>query len=151
MSINVEMAAGDGRNMVNELYPKDAWDLLRRRPEAVLLDVRSRMEFDFVGHPPGAVHVPWQEFPGWGVDADFVAHVTERLQSARPGHAPEELPILALCRTGKRSEAAAAALAAAGYREVYNVREGFEGERDAEKHRGTINGWRHHGLPWEQT
>lgn len=137
--------------MVAELDPKDAWDLLRRQPEAVLLDVRSRMEFEYVGHPVGAVHVPWQEYPDWHVDPGFVAHVSERLQVARPGWAPEEVPVLALCRSGKRSEAAAAALAAAGFRRVYNIREGFEGDRDADRHRGTVNGWRHHGLPWEQT
>lgn len=137
--------------MVGELDPGEAWDLLRRRPDAVLLDVRSRVEFDYVGHPPGALNVPWQEFPEWGVDPRFSAHVAAALEAARPGHDPGEIPVLALCRTGKRSGAAAEALAAAGYRHVYNIREGFEGERDAHKHRGTINGWRHRGLPWEQT
>lgn len=137
--------------MIGELDPGEAWDLLRRQPDAVLLDVRSRVEFDYVGHPPGALHVPWQESPDWRVDPGFPDHVTAALQAARPGLDPEEIPVLALCRTGKRSGAAAEALAAAGYRQVYNIREGFEGERDAQKHRGTINGWRHRGLPWEQT
>jgi rhodanese-related sulfurtransferase len=137
--------------MIAELDPNEAWALLRREPRAVLLDVRSRMEFDYVGHPPGAVLVPWQEFPDWRVDPDFVAHVEARLRELRPDLAPQDVPLLALCRTGKRSAAAAAVLAEAGYRRVYNIREGFEGERDADRHRGTLNGWRFRGLPWEQS
>ena len=137
--------------MVAELNPKQAWEILRQRPDALLLDVRSRVEFDYVGHPLGAVHVPWQEYPDWRADPDFVAKVARSLETLRPGSAPDEVPLLAMCRSGKRSAAAARALEAAGYRHVYNIMEGFEGDRDAERHRGTINGWRFHGLPWEQT
>ncbi len=104
-----------------------------------------------MGHPLGAVHVPWQEYPDWRADPDFVAKVARSLETLRPGSAPDEVPLLAMCRSGKRSAAAARALEAAGYRHVYNIMEGFEGDRDAERHRGTINGWRFHGLPWEQT
>jgi rhodanese-related sulfurtransferase len=137
--------------MVTELHPKQAWEILRQRPDAVLLDVRSRVEFDYVGHPVGSVHVPWQEFPDWRADPEFVAKVAHSLKTLRPDSAPEEVPLLALCRSGKRSAAAAQALAQSGYRHVYNIMEGFEGDRDADRHRGTINGWRFHGLPWEQT
>ncbi len=137
--------------MVTDVNPKQAWDLLRQRPEAVLLDVRSRMEFDYVGHPMGAVHVALQEYPDWRTDADFVAKVAEKVKIARPGFNPEEVPLLTLCRSGKRSETAAQALAQAGYGDVYNILEGFEGDRDGQRHRGTVNGWRFHELPWEQT
>lgn len=137
--------------MVGELDPGEARDMLRQEPGALLLDVRTRMEFDYVGHPTGALNVPWQELPDWRVDPDFVAHVATQLQALRPGQAPEDVPLLALCRTGKRSAAAAEALAAAGYRHVYNIREGFEGDRDAHGHRSSVNGWRQRGLPWEQT
>jgi rhodanese-related sulfurtransferase len=137
--------------MVTELQPKQAWECLRQRPEALLLDVRSRVEFDYVGHPVGAVHVPWQEYPDWRADPEFVAKVKHNLKALRPDSAPEDVPVLALCRSGARSMAAARALAEAGYRHVYNIQEGFEGAQDAQRHRGTINGWRFHGLPWEQT
>jgi len=53
-----------------------------------------------------------------------------------------------LCRSGARSHHAAAAAAAAGYSSAYNILEGFEGDRDAEGHRGTVGGWKFHGLPW---
>ncbi|MBI1731350.1 MAG: rhodanese-like domain-containing protein [Gammaproteobacteria bacterium] len=137
--------------MITGVDPKQAWEILRRQPEAVLLDVRSRVEFDYVGHPVGAVHVPWQEFPDWREDPEFVAKVRNRLGAARPGFEPEELPVLAMCRSGRRSGAAGQALERAGFRRVFNIVEGFEGDRDVHRHRGTVNGWRFHGLPWEQT
>src|SRR5690606_34697222 len=58
--------------MVTDVSPKEAFEMLRKDPAAVVLDVRSRVEFDYVGHPVGAVHVPWQEFPDWQADPDFV-------------------------------------------------------------------------------
>jgi rhodanese-related sulfurtransferase len=60
-------------------------------------------------------------------------------------------PVLLLCRTGVRSVEAAKALEAAGYQHLVNIVQGFEGAIDAEKHRGNIDGWRFHGLPWEQS
>ena len=47
--------------------------------------------------------------------------------------------------------AGASALEAAGYQHLINILEGFEGALDADKHRGNIDGWRFHGLPWQQS
>jgi len=58
--------------------------------------------------------------------------------------------VLFLCRSGARSRAAAMAATAAGYARAYNVAEGFEGDLDAEGHRGRVNGWKVAGLPWRQ-
>jgi rhodanese-related sulfurtransferase len=58
--------------------------------------------------------------------------------------------MLFLCRSGARSRAAAMALTAAGYTSCYNIAEGFEGNPDAERHRGTTGGWKAAGLPWAQ-
>ena len=55
-----------------------------------------------------------------------------------------------ICRSGARSHGAAEAATRAGWRECYNVLEGFEGDKDAEQHRNTVNGWRKAGLPWIQ-
>ncbi|MGE0387070.1 MAG: rhodanese-like domain-containing protein [Gammaproteobacteria bacterium] len=135
---------------IADIDPAAAHALLRGRPDAVLLDVRSRVEFDYVGHPVGAIHVAWKEFPTWAVSPDFVAQVRRAVSQARGG-AAEQVPILALCRSGARSRAAAEELARHGFRELYNVAEGFEGDKDAAGHRNTVNGWRARGLPWEQT
>jgi rhodanese-related sulfurtransferase len=138
--------------MVNDVSPKEAFEMLEKDPATVILDVRSRVEFDYVGHPVGAVHVPWQEFPDWQADPDFVHNARLRLADARGTASPEnDLTVLTICRSGGRSRAAAEALLDAGFRRVFNISEGFEGDRDAERHRGTRGGWRFHGLPWEQT
>ena len=137
--------------MVEEITPREAWGMLQSNPRAVVLDVRSKVEFDYVGHPVGAVHVPWQEFPGWQADPQFVDKVRRKLADRGTTSPDRELTVLSLCRSGSRSRAAAQALAAAGFAHVYNVAQGFEGDRDPDGHRGTVGGWRFHGLPWEQT
>lgn len=135
---------------VPQLDPAAAHARLAADREAVLVDVRSRMEFDYVGHPVGALHVPWSEWPAWQPDPGFAEAVGQALR-ALGREPPEATPLLLLCRSGARSAAAARALVGAGFREVYNVAEGFEGRRDAAGHRSTLDGWRFRGLPWEQT
>jgi len=137
--------------MIKEITPREAWDILQSNPRAVVLDVRSKVEFDYVGHPVGAVHVPWQEFPGWQADPQFVEKVRGKLADRGAANPEQELTVLSMCRSGSRSRAAAQVLAASGFRNVYNVAQGFEGDRDQHGHRGTQGGWRFHGLPWEQT
>ena len=118
----------------------------------VLLDVRTRIEFEYVGHPPGAINVPWKEPPDWVVDAEFVEKVRAGLAKIYPQiEGIEELTVLMLCRSGARSRLAGEALQARGFKHVYNIAEGFEGDRDQNKHRNTINGWRVNNLPWEQS
>ena len=134
---------------IGRVTPPQAWKILESESQAVLIDVRSKVEFDYVGHPLNAVHVPWKEFPDWKENQSFVEEVRAAL-SSRGGDDPSR-PIFAICRSGVRSLAAAKALASAGYERLYNVEEGFEGDKDADAHRGTQNGWRFHGLPWEQT
>ena len=138
--------------MIEEVDPSVAWDVLQQDPDAVLLDVRSRMEHEYVGRPTMAILVPWQDPPDWKVDPDFVQKVRARLQELRGAATPvEDLPLLAMCRSGQRSMAAAHVLADAGFKKVFNIAEGFEGQRDAEGHRNTVNGWRFRGLPWIQS
>jgi len=136
---------------IGVLTPTQAWELLQSEPRSTLVDVRTSMEFEYVGHPPGAAHVPWQESPHWQIDPRFTDKVRAMLRERYGSEVDiEQLPVLTLCRSGMRSHAAAETLAEAGFRKVYNIAEGFEGDRDGEKHRGTINGWRYHNLPWEQ-
>lgn len=136
--------------MIETITPPEAWKMLEQDNNAVLLDVRTTMEFEYIGHPIGAIHVPLMEAPAWQTDPDFCSKVREALHRVTDTD-PQELTILALCRSGKRSETAAELLAAAGFNSVYNVIEGFEGDRDEHKHRSTLNGWRFHDLPWEQS
>lgn len=136
---------------IPDISPTEAWEKLQQDPAAVVLDVRSTMEFQYVGHPIGAVHVPLKEPPGWRDDPEFVAKARAAL-AERAGDKPvEELSVMTICRSGKRSAVAAEALLRQGFREVYNIAEGFEGDLNEQHHRNSVNGWRFHNLPWEQT
>ncbi len=109
---------------------------------AVLVDIRSAAEWTFVGQVPQAIAVEWKSWPGMVPNPEFDA----QLQAAVPVGAR----LLMLCRSGVRSIAAAQRATALGF-EAYNILEGFEGDLDAQGHRGKTGGWRHHGLPWRQT
>ncbi len=136
--------------MIKSITPKEAWDKFQNDPNTVLLDVRTTMEFEYIGHPIGAIHVPLMEAPAWNTDPDFCSKVREALYRAHDRD-PETLTILAICRSGIRSNTAAELLIKNGFKNLYNVVEGFEGDRDGDKHRSMINGWKFHGLPWEQS
>ncbi len=136
--------------MFKNITPNEAWEKLQNETDTILLDVRTTMEFKFIGHPIGATHVPLMEAPAWQTDPDFSHKVHEMLHSISDTD-PKNLTLLTLCRSGKRSETAAELLAAAGFKSLCNIIEGFEGDLDDDKHRSTINGWKFHDLPWEQS
>jgi rhodanese-related sulfurtransferase len=138
-------------NTVKSISPQQAWQLLQDDPRALLIDVRSNMEFLFIGHPVGAISIPWIDEPDWVVNPNFAADVRKLilggLDHRSGGH---NVPIALICRSGKRSMEAGELLLKQGFHDVYNVSDGFEGERDEHHHRSTLGGWRCEGLPWEQ-
>lgn len=136
---------------MKEILPKDANKILENQKDAVLIDVRSSMEYEYVGHPLNALHIPLKQPPAWETDEGFVKKVSLALQQIAENKGLPDTPLLMLCRSGARSAIAAEMLINAGYTNVYNVLEGFEGDKDEKGHRNTINGWRFHHLPWEQS
>ncbi len=132
-----------------DLSPREAWDLLRREPEAMLVDVRTVAEWTFVGVPDlsplgrSLVTISWSHWPEGARNERFV----EDLVSAGAG---EATALMFLCRSGHRSAAAATAATAAGLSPAYNIAQGFEGDLDGHRHRGH-RGWRAEGLPWLQS
>jgi rhodanese-related sulfurtransferase len=129
---------------MKHLTPLQTWQYLQSNPDALFVDVRMEIEYLYVGHPPGVVHIAWYEYPEMQADpGTFVRQV--RLEGGR-----EDRPVVLICRSGKRTVEAGQALESAGFREVVNVLHGFEGELDEHFQRGRLNGWRHDGLPWEQ-
>lgn len=130
--------------MIENLNPRQAWDLMQQNTDAVLVDVRTIVEHAFVGHPPGAIHIAWKEAPDWQINANFVDEVKKLVPD-------KSAPVLFLCRSGQRSLDAAKALEEAGYERVINIIDGFEGSLDEQKHRGNLGGWRFNGLPWVQS
>jgi rhodanese-related sulfurtransferase len=123
--------------------PAQAQRLLELRPDARLVDVRTRAEWDYVGRVPDSILIEWNTYPAGTRNPAFL----EQLRAAVPA---SEAPVLFLCRSGQRSDGAARAAQAAGYSHAMNVLEGFEGDKDAAGQRGHRNGWRHAGLPWTQ-
>ena len=98
--------------------PKEAARFLAETPSAVFIDCRSEMEFLFVGHPTGAIHVAWNDGPNWDINPDFVAHVRKATSVNRP--------VVLICRSGNRTEMAGRFLSEkAGYAKVYNAKDGI--------------------------
>jgi len=130
---------------------QEAYEIISSEPRAMLVDVRSSMEFLFVGHPTGAINIPWIDEPDWVVNPDFVTEIRRLLLGGAIEHGEvHSAPIILICRSGKRTLEAGELLVKEGFTAVYNVDEGFEGELDEHHHRSSIGGWRFHGLPWEQ-
>ena len=140
---------------IPSVTPKEAWDLLEQDGRAVLVDVRTMAEWNFVGVPDlsplgrETIFVEWAGWPGMSPNARFVEELTEKLV------AWPTTTMLFLCRSGVRSLAAAEAVDAAYTSKgldvgCINVSAGFEGDLDAQKHRGGLGGWKVEGLPWRQ-
>ncbi|MES2977195.1 MAG: rhodanese-like domain-containing protein [Pseudomonadota bacterium] len=110
--------------------------------DAVLVDVRTDAERAWVGFVPGALALSWKTWPGMALNPDFDAGLGQAV--------PKDKKVLMLCRSGVRSVDAAKRASQLGW-EAYNVLEGFEGDADADGHRGNRGGWRFRGLPWRQT
>ncbi len=132
------------------ISPTAAWEMLQSETSAILVDVRSDMEFLMIGHPRGAVHVAWIDHPDWTVNPGFIKGVRKLLLGRVSGRPQGSASIILICRSGNRSVDAAAALLKEGLDNIYVVEGGFEGPLDDEHHRNTVAGWRKDGLPWEQ-
>ncbi|QGW84499.1 rhodanese-like domain-containing protein [Variovorax paradoxus] len=110
--------------------------------EAVLVDVRSDAEREWVGYVPGAVPLAWKQWPGMTLNPAFDGGI-------RAAGEDGNRKLVLLCRSGVRSIAAARRATELGL-EAYNILEGFEGNPDDNGHRGVLGGWRKRGLPWKQ-
>lgn len=136
-------AESQGLPYEGALLPAEAHELLSLAPGAKLVDVRTRAEWDWVGRVPGSVEIEWQGYPGGQPNANFPQELVHQVD--------RESLVMFMCRSGARSHAAASAAKHLGYTAVYNVLQGFEGDKDPSGHRNTVGGWRHAGLPWVQS
>lgn len=135
-------AAGDAaaKGYAGDIAPQAAYELWRSG-DAVLVDVRTDAEREWVGFIPGAANVAWKQWPDMAVNPSF----DEQVKAA----VPPGKKALMLCRSGVRSIAAARRATELGI-EAYNILEGFEGDKDDNGQRGHSGGWRKRGLPWRQ-
>ena len=143
--LNVAQGRGSELKLPYEgaLMPDEAYEIMRSAPGATLVDVRSRAELDFVGRIPGAVEIEFMTYPGMKINPNFMAAMEQQVD--------KEGLLMFICRNGGRSHSAAQVATQAGYLDCYNVLAGFEGDANAKKHRGVLNGWKALNLPWEQS
>ena len=147
-----ELSGSRPDNYAGDVAPEEAWRVLKSDSGAILVDVRTRPEWAFVGVADLSeagkepVLLEWQQFPTMSLNPGFVPDLAGAL-----GAAGKNTPVFFLCRSGVRSRSAAIAMAKAGFEACYNIIGGFEGELDAGRHRGGRSGWKAAGLPWVQS
>jgi rhodanese-related sulfurtransferase len=142
-------SVSDAPGYAGDLSVTEAWALLSSDRQAVLIDVRTAAEWDYVGVPTleglnkTLLTIEWLSWPGNVRNDNFVGQVRAQVAST-------DAPLLMLCRSGVRSKGAAKAMTEAGYGHSYNISGGFEGDLDDGKHRGFTGGWKVANLPWVQ-
>ncbi|MAS81369.1 MAG: sulfurtransferase [Legionellales bacterium] len=138
--------------MLKNINPQGAYKILQQKSGALLMDVRSSIEYTFVGHPLNAINVPIKEPPDWDIQLRFIEQARESLvEYLFDGNQLHDIPLFVVCRSGQRSKLAGEILIKDGFTNVSNIINGFEGDKDKNGHRNTVNGWRFQGLPWEQS
>ena len=135
-----------------DVTAREAWDAMADNPAAVLVDVRTQVEWQLIGKPNLSsidrepIYLQWVTMQG--VNQDFV----EELRAALEEHdVAKDAPVYFMCQSGGRSKMAAMQCAELGYATSYNISDGFEGALDEHQHRNSVSGWKVAGLPWKQT
>lgn len=145
--------AGEREVRVEDVVVSEVWKTLQSQADSVLIDVRTRAEWTFVGVPDLSpigkrlLTIEWQTYPDSQFNQAFGAQLKAMLDQVGAGQHSE---LFFICRSGARSRMAAEAAMAAGFTKCRNVADGFEGPLDDERQRGKIAGWKAGGLPWMQ-
>lgn len=145
------------------LTPQQAFEMKKADPKRVaLFDIRTRAEAMYVGMPIDAdALVPYVEhqeiMAEWDdkramykvePNVDFVPELERRLGDLG---LDKSSTIILICRSGDRSAKAADRLLMSGFKKVYSVAEGFEGDMAKEGPKAgqrQVNGWKNANLPW---
>ena len=159
--------AGKRAKLAENVTPRQAYEMMQKTPDLYVIDVRTPWEFQFVGHIKGAYNIPsnfvstrftakghsyvysGREITAkkgryqWVRNPDFFYYVGKLVKN--DPHAK----ILLYCRSAHRSPYVADRLVKAGYKNVYNMTEGFEGGFGDSPYRRMTDGWQHAGLPYQ--
>ncbi|WP_316857961.1 rhodanese-like domain-containing protein [uncultured Cohaesibacter sp.] len=131
----------------------EAWQEMSKDPTAVLIDVRTHAEWNYVGVPTfddpqrEVLLVEWLSYPSMQGQADFGKRLKKELEDRNVAN---DRALFFLCRSGARSRHAAIEMTRIWSGPCYNIASGFEGDLDDQLHRASCNGWKHAGLPWKQ-
>ena len=143
------MAQVSRNKYAGDVTPKEAWNILENDVTSILIDCRTDAEWSYVGAPnlskisKKPIKISWKIFPEMDINSKFQTEITVACPD-------KEAKLLFLCRSGVRSIDAAISATEVGYKNAYNILEGFEGDQDDHGHRGRLGGWRFSGLPWKQ-
>lgn len=143
----------DDIGYAGDLPPSEAWSLLESNASAILVDVRTKAEWAFIGVSDlsalgkEVLFVEWQKFPDLAHNAGFADELRSGLSNLG---ANTDTPLLFICRSGHRSKMAAMEMTKQGFKSCFNIAEGFEGDLNNERQRGKVGGWKVAGLPWAQ-
>jgi rhodanese-related sulfurtransferase len=147
------MTVSSSGGYAGDIAAEEAYALLAKEKSAILIDVRTTAEWNYVGVADLSgldkepVLIEWQEFPSMRVAENFAGRLSHMLEEKG---VEASAPLLFLCRSGVRSRSAAIAMTKAGHARCLNVAEGFEGPPDDHGHRGRVAGWKARDLPWRQ-
>ena len=136
--------AANSASAYEDLMPEDAYSAVVNNG-AYILDVRTDAEYIWVGHPnvENVLNISYkiEKKGSFITNPSFISDMDGIFGASK------DTMIITMCRSGKRSVAAALALEAAGYTNVYNMLDGFEGGGKDQYGYRTVNGWKNSGLP----
>ena len=132
--------------------------LEKNKGKTVFIDVRTPAEIEFVGHAEGIdknipiayrIYTKFDEKKhryGTMINQKFVDEVDALVKEK--GLTKDNAKLVLICRSGDRSAASSKLLAKQGYKTVYTVIDGFEGDKGKESHKRDVNGWKNAGNKW---
>lgn len=135
-----------------DVTARQAWEVLAENPTAVLVDVRTQVEWNLIGKPDLSsidrepIYLQWVTMQG--PNPDFLDELRARLEEREVA---TDAPVFFMCQSGGRSKVSAIQCTELGYSACYNIAEGFEGDLDEHQHRNSVSGWKVAGLPWTQS
>ena len=146
-----QLVMAKSKSTIQHISALDAEAMIQEKPQSAFIDVRSDMEYLFIGHPRGAVNIAWIDEPDFLVNPNFERAVRKLILGGVIEYSEHDsVPVILICRSGNRSKEAGNLLIEHGFKHIYNIKHGFEGELNNDHHRSTLGGWRHDNLPWEQ-
>jgi len=145
-----------GKQTVLGLYvtAKEAYAQWKAAPDKVkIIDVRTPEEYLFVGHPDMAWKIPVavQSYEWDAAKGQFPLSPLVDFASRVSSIAKADDTLMLMCRSGGRSAIACNFLAKAGFKNVYNIIDGMEGDANGDSAKvahGPLSGWKNSGCPW---
>lgn len=137
--------------------PTQAMEIyLADKANTVIVDVRTRGEYMFVGHPEMAFHLPVKFLTPYLGDRGYQLKDNPDFgKQLREMFNPETQTLIFICRSGGRSATASKLAVAVGFspERCYNMVGGFEGDTvkagvSLYNGKRKLGGWKNEGLPW---